>query len=222
MQQIKVQLLNEEWVLDSRKCCYWPKRQCLIIADLHLEKARALSPEHLLPQYDSIDTLERVSECLDFFQPKQVICLGDSFHTATVAKHLPNELLKNINALIKRVKQWIWVLGNHDPELPPHLLGECYEMIRFDEITFSHEPLNLKDHSKQLCGHYHPKVKIKIGMHKISGACFIANDNLMILPSLGSFTGGLNIDDPAITQHIKKTNRKVYLTANEKIWPIKT
>ena len=221
MQQIKVTLLNEQWILDARKCCYWPKHECLIIADLHLEKARALSPENLLPQYDSIDTLKKLAALLTFYRPKQVVCLGDSFHTVAVAKNLPKDILKKINNLIKQVNQWIWISGNHDPELPSSLLGERYGILQLDDITFTHEPLGFQNYTKQLCGHYHPKVKIKMGMQKIGGACFVANKQLMILPSLGSFTGGLSIDDPAINQLIAKKDRIVYLIANKKIWTLK-
>ena len=50
----------------------------------------------------------------------------------------------------------------------------------------------------QVCGHFHPKARIKAGPRRITRPCFIGDGVRLILPSFGAYTGGLDIMDPAI------------------------
>ncbi|MFT6791523.1 MAG: hypothetical protein ACJA04_000725 [Cellvibrionaceae bacterium] len=43
---------------------------------------------------------------------------------------------------------------------------------------------------------------------------------LMLPPLFGTFTGGLDIDDTALTQWISKPERKVFLIYRQKNWPL--
>ena len=58
----------------------WHEMDTVIVADLHLEKGSAFAQRGtLLPPYDSRSTLRALSKVLQRYDPKQVICLGDSF-----------------------------------------------------------------------------------------------------------------------------------------------
>ena len=90
----------------------------------------------------------------------------------------------------------IWVLGNHDPEIPSFIKGQKTEKYRIGDISLNHE---FEEGEKfQIIGHYHPKTRVKLAGQKISCKCFIASQNLIIMPSLGYYTGGLLVEDKAI------------------------
>ncbi|MEO0444320.1 MAG: ligase-associated DNA damage response endonuclease PdeM [Pseudomonadota bacterium] len=222
MQTVAIAIFNKQWILDARKCLYWPEQSCLIVSDLHLEKAKTLNQTHPIPCYDSIDTLQRLESVINDYKPETLISLGDSFHTALSAKTLSPTLLAQINHLCAKVTTWYWILGNHDPKLPDTIQGHCIDTLSIADITFSHQPLDSTAYPFQVCGHYHPKIRVKLGMQKTTGACFIHSDQLFIMPAMGTFTGGLNIDDPSISKLITPKQRSVYLINNHKLWPMST
>ncbi len=68
-------------LLDPSGALFWRERALLAIADLHLEKGSAFARRGaLLPPYDTQATLEQLARTVRRFQPRTVVCLGDSFH----------------------------------------------------------------------------------------------------------------------------------------------
>ena len=50
----------------------------------------------------------------------------------------------------------------------------------------------------EIAGHLHPKARLRTRRRHLSCRCFAADADRLLLPALGSFTGGLNVLDPAI------------------------
>ncbi|MEC7123043.1 MAG: phosphoesterase, partial [Pseudomonadota bacterium] len=68
-------------MLDPRGALYWPDRDLLAIADLHFEKGSHFATMGVpLPPHDTARTLDDVTALLADWQPRTVVCLGDSFH----------------------------------------------------------------------------------------------------------------------------------------------
>src|ERR1700752_2879 len=94
---------------------YWPSRQALLVADLHLEKASWFARlGQFLPPYDSLATLSSLANEVERTDVRCLYCLGDSFHDRfgcdRLAPQAP-ELLSNLTSQL----DWVWIVGNHDP-----------------------------------------------------------------------------------------------------------
>lgn len=209
---------GQELLLDASGGLYWPAEEMLIVSDLHLEKASFLAQfGSALPQYDSRDTLHRLEKLIGEYRPRRLICLGDSFHDRRAFDRLPQGEKDMLARLIDGQEEWHWILGNHDPSLPNTLPGLSDIRHLRGDITLTHE-LD-KDAPRQIIGHYHPKVKLKLRGHRVSGRCFLVAEHLLIMPAFGSFTGGLNCEDIAITTLTKSPFNR-YLLYREQVWKL--
>jgi len=71
---------------------YWPAREALLVADLHLEKASWYARGgQMLPPYDSIATLAELTSLADSTGAGEIWCLGDSFHDRHGCERLPEQ-----------------------------------------------------------------------------------------------------------------------------------
>ena len=93
---------------------WWPARRALIVADLHFEKGSWFARHgQFLPPYDSLATLADLGALVSAWQPRELWCLGDSFHDAQGCARLPAAAQATLRALTGAMR-WTWVTGNHD------------------------------------------------------------------------------------------------------------
>lgn len=177
---------------------WWESQRTLIVSDLHLEKGSSYARRgQLLPPYDTGATLKLVEGLVDELDPDRVISLGDSFHDPRAEERLvPADRLR-IRTLTART-DWIWVEGNHDPDPPAHLGGRGTKELRIADCIFRHEPTGEQG---ELAGHLHPVARVAGRGRSVRRKCFVTDGERIILPSLGTFTGGLNVLDPAISRY---------------------
>ncbi|MGK9167049.1 ligase-associated DNA damage response endonuclease PdeM [Inquilinus limosus] len=182
---------------DPSGVLWWPERRWLLVADLHLEKATALAQRsrRLLPPYDSTATLARLGAAIDRLDPAAVVALGDSFHDSEGADRLAADDLAMLTRLA-RGRDWTWVLGNHDPDLPATLPGDRTEELRLDGLVCRH--VARPGDAGEISGHYHPKAAVDGRAGRVTGRCFVADSDRLVLPAFGAYTGGLDVLDPAI------------------------
>ena len=113
---------------DHRGALFWRERSLLAVADLHFEKGSSYARgAQFLPPYDTVATLEKLEACLTRFQPRHVVCLGDSFHDAEGSQRMEAAARSRLAAMMQG-RSWIWILGNHDPAPPKDLGGEVMEL----------------------------------------------------------------------------------------------
>lgn len=186
------------FLLDGRRALLWPAERTVIVSDLHLGKGQDFAQHgHLLPPYDALATLAHLHAMFSTLKPARVIALGDSFHRAHSLQHfLPNER-QALEDCLDLVPEWIWVLGNHDPEPPKELRGAVTTAWHKHGITFRHE-LDGPIATPHIIGHYHPKARVPAHRRKLSYPCFAWNTQLLIMPAFGSFTGGLKVNHPTL------------------------
>lgn len=198
---------------------YWPAENALIVADLHLEKASSYAERGvMLPPYDSRETLMRLGETIDHFQAETVICLGDSFHDRDGADRLQPEDRETL-AIMQDNIEWIWVTGNHDPEISGSVSGHVCNDIRLGGVNLRHEPTNTAV-THEIAGHLHPAAKLALHGYTIRRPCFISNGLRLVLPAFGSFTGGLNILDPAFDPLFGTDGFSVWMMGQEGLYPV--
>jgi len=185
-----------ELVIDCAGVAYWPTQQALLVADLHFEKGSSFARRgQLLPPYDTMATLKRLSQCIEKWQPKLVVALGDSFHDDKAAQRLSKECFQMLASLL-RARDWVWISGNHDPSPPQGLGGEVMNCLSLGELNLRHEP-QVAAAPGEIAGHLHPKARLVRRGRSVRRSCFAASRSRMILPSFGAYTGGLNVFDPA-------------------------
>ena len=216
-----IRLGGHSLLLDRSGVLIWPGRSTLIVTDLHLEKGSSAARRgRLLPPYDTRDTLVRLAAVMDAYEPATVICLGDSFHDAEGPLRLGNEDLK-ILSILQDGREWIWVTGNHDPEISGRVGGNTASRIDLDGVTLRHEP-RAGPVSCEIAGHLHPAAKIAIRGACLRRPCFVGNQRRLILPAFGSFTGGLNVLDDAFAPLFGHDGFYVWLRGEDGLYPVST
>ena len=195
---LQLHLRGELFTPLAQGALWWAAERTLIVSDLHLEKGSSYARRgQLLPPYDTSATLKLVETLVAEFEPDCVISLGDSFHDPLAEARLsPAERLR-IRALTAQT-DWVWVEGNHDPDPPAHLGGRGAKVLRKGNCVFRHEPTG---EPGELSGHLHPVARVKGRGRSLRRKCFVTDGHRLIMPSMGTFTGGLNILDEAVSRH---------------------
>jgi uncharacterized protein len=211
-----IHLAGERLMLDPAGALIWPAAAMLIVSDLHLEKGSSFARRGmLLPPWDTHATLERLTLLLRRYRPRIVMALGDSFHDRHGAQRLPSAEQTRLNAM-SEVHRFIWVQGNHDPSPPEGIAGEWVETFKTDSLVFRH--VAIEDATPgEISGHYHPKATAPARGGSITRACFIADARRIILPAFGSYSGGLDVRDPAITRLFPRGGR-IFLLGKERLF----
>ena len=180
------------------KALYWPARNALIVADLHLEKASWFAKRgQMLPPYDSLATLERLAQLIDEAGAREIWCLGDNFHDDAGTERLGGKAKVLLTQMIAQTN-WHWIVGNHDEHLPDQVGGRIEEEALVEGLVLRHRA-NVADQRPELSGHFHPKYRAVARGHGVSRPCFVRSATKLIFPAFGAFTGGLAADHPEIT-----------------------
>ncbi len=215
MQPIKFLLQQQTLWLSPESCLYWEEAAALIISDLHFGKSGHFRKEGIgIPQAAFKEDLQRLFAQVQFFKPKQVIVVGDFFHS-----HLNNEILlfekwrKDIASL-----QIHLVKGNHDilhnSWYAQNNIELHKEQLTLEPFTFIHEFVAVEnEHTYFFAGHVHPGIRIEgLAKQSLRFPCFYFSQQHALLPAFGKFTG-LHAIKP-------KKKDKVFAIVNKKIIPI--
>jgi uncharacterized protein len=219
--QQHISVCGKSFIADSSGALYWPAEKALIVADLHLEKGSSFAKRgQLLPPYDTRETLLQLAKAIDQFGAKTVIALGDSFHDREAAERM-NPRDRETLRIMQEDCEWIWVTGNHDPEVADWLGGFVLPEIKVEGLTLRHEPLGAWT-THEITGHLHPAAKISRDGFTLRRPCFIGNGLRLVLPSFGSYTGGLNVLDKAFDPLFGSEAFAVWMLGQEGLYPIAT
>ncbi|MAK62917.1 MAG: phosphoesterase [Ponticaulis sp.] len=214
---VQIELQSHElWPL-TEGALWWPARKTLIVSDLHLEKGSSFARrgQHL-PPYDTRTTLAQVQRLITRYQPKCVISLGDSFHDPRAHDRLSPHETEIVRDLTART-DWVWVEGNHDPDPPQHLGGRASKELHIGRLVFRHEPTG---ETGEIAGHLHPCARLAgRGGKLVRRRCFLTDGESLILPSMGAFTGGLNVLDPAFNV-MNRPRFRVYMSGAERVFAV--
>ena len=176
---------------------FWPARDALLVADLHLEKASWFAHRgQMLPPYDSLATLADLTALVAATGAHEIWCLGDSFHDVGGCDRLPAQARAMLTALTAATR-WTWITGNHDPVMVDRCGGDVVEEVLVDGLVLRHEAAPAEQRP-ELSGHFHPKLRVRVRGRLVQRRCFVAGATKLMLPAFGSLTGGLDAADPAI------------------------
>ena len=116
-------------------------------------------------------------------------------------------------------RDWVWITGNHDPTPPAGLGGDVMDELQVGNLILRHEP-KVNCEAGEIAGHLHPKARLQRRGRKISRSCFATDRKRMIMPSFGSYTGGLNIFDPAFDNLFDGKNFHALMRGDNQIYRI--
>ena len=176
---------------------YWPEKNALLVADLHLEKASFYARQgQMLPPYDSQATLSALADLVDKTGATTVFCLGDNYHDGEGEARLEPEAARRLVAMTGAL-EWIWITGNHDRDVAGTWGGLVVDEWTGEGLALRHEatPGSLLP---EISGHYHPKIRVPVRGRHVSRCCFVQGRHHLIMPAFGALTGGMAAQDPAI------------------------
>lgn len=182
-----------ELELLGSRAVYWPAQNALLVADCHFGKAEAFQSLGVsVPSGHTLRDLKRLDELQRETEASHLYVLGDLVHARGGLTE----------GLIAEVALWretfpadiTVVLGNHDqraggvPEMwRMRSVGEGY---RVGGLELSHHP---QAKGPCLYGHLHPVVTVKSALDRLRLPAFVLENERLLLPAFGTFTGGLNV-----------------------------
>jgi DNA ligase-associated metallophosphoesterase len=202
---------------DLSGALYWADERLLVVSDLHLEKGPSFAMRGvLLPPHDTTETLARLDAVIARYRPHTVIALGDSFHDREAHDRL-SVAHRDTLATLQTGRDWIWIVGNHDPDLPRDLGGSIASDVGIGPVVFRHEPTGT---AGEIAGHLHPKARVSRRGRSVERRCFASDGERAIMPAFGAYTGGLSIRDLAFAAIFKSLEFTAHVLGDNRMHAI--
>jgi uncharacterized protein len=215
----EISLAGITLVADPAGALYWPDEKLLVVADLHLEKGSAYATRGvLLPPYDTASTLARLARLIARYVPHLVIALGDSFHDGGGPSRMSEADRIALGAL-QRQRDWVWIVGNHDPDPDATVGGRYAEVLAIGPLSFRHQPL-AASYDGEIAGHLHPLARVVRRGRAISRRCFAGDHCRLVMPAFGAYAGGLNVRDRAIATLFPALDFMAHMLGERRLYPV--
>jgi uncharacterized protein len=188
---LPVEIGGEALIAMPERALWWPARQVLFVADLHLGKGAAFRAAALpVPEGSTAATLQKLTLLIKSLKPKTVVLLGDLWHSKWARD----------DGTLQRFQEWrrehmymdvVLTIGNHDARSGP-LEGDELRMTeeyRIGPFICTHHPQERAD-GYVLCGHLHPAAELEgKGRQNVRLPCFWVCEHYSVLPAFGELTG---------------------------------
>ncbi|MGJ8633584.1 MAG: ligase-associated DNA damage response endonuclease PdeM [Luteolibacter sp.] len=166
-------------------------KKYLVAADIHLGKSATFRAHGLpIPEGDSEKDLTRLLSLVSEHSPDHLVIAGDLFHAAS---GFTIDLVTRFTSFIQEIEiPFTLVKGNHDKKIK-YLPSEIAQPNHLDiaDIRIIHDPRDTSRDHFNICGHIHPVIRIPDGKKTcLRLPCFHLRENILTLPSFGTFTGG--------------------------------
>jgi uncharacterized protein len=189
--------------LSPERCIFWEEEKALIVSDLHLGKTGHFRKAGIaVPQTLLQEDMQRLVNVIQYFQPRQLIIVGDLFHSVANKEHeLFVKWRADFPGIIFRLIKGNHDILSHDWYAAAGIMVEA-ESWQLQQYCFCHEPLpafepktkgRLEDMPGDTCffsGHLHPGIRMRgLGKQALSLPCFYFSERLAILPAFSRFSG---------------------------------
>lgn len=186
-------ILGNQFVVSAQKVLFWQNEHTLILSDLHLGKSGHFRKHGIgIPQSVFLEDLQRLMTAIQFFNPQEIIIVGDLFHSTENKEH---ELFARWRNAIASIPIHL-VMGNHDV-----LNKEWYQQVGINmhdatlnkkQFVFLHDKAEMHTVPERyyFTGHIHPGVRMSgKGKQSLQLPCFYFDKHFAVLPAFGKFTG---------------------------------
>lgn len=191
---------NQQLWLSPDRCIFWEEEKALIVSDLHFGKTGHFRKSGIgVPQTVYREDLHRLLALLQYFQPRQLLVVGDLFHSRENKElELFQRWRNDLAGLAVRL-----IMGNHD------ILGEEWyreagievipQQLQIGDFLFVHDIEDADDGGQTavygFSGHIHPGIRINgMGRQSIHLPCFYFGASYAVLPAFSRFTGTVSIE----------------------------
>lgn len=184
------QFAGETLWLDPRRAVWWPRGSAVLVADLHLGKARILRERGIpVPEGTTCADLQRLAAVLEALRPKRLLILGDLVHGRPQPGQPWLEHWLDFRRR-HRALEIAAVRGNHDHRLDFSAMaiedwGSCADLGPF---RIRHDPSS--ERLPVLSGHVHPVAKIRLGRLSARFPCLWLRPEQAVLPAFTALAGG--------------------------------
>lgn len=193
---IETHVAGERVVLTGGRGVYWPARETLLVADLHLGKSGTFRANGApIPAGVEDESLARLGALAGACRASRVVVLGDLLHARS-----------GVTAWLRaRVADWraglacevSLVPGNHDRGVRELCREWGLAMLepghREGPFAFRHEPGEAAG-VFTWAGHVHPAVTLRSAGDGVRLACFHIGARVGLLPAFSRFTGGARVE----------------------------
>ena len=185
---LDIKIFEETFTLHPTRALYWKASPILMISDVHLGKVSHFRKSGAaVPRGAIHKNFDLLNEVISYFNPLEVYFMGDLFHS-----YLNGEWQLFESWIRKQKHQTTLISGNHDIISPLKFesLGiRVCPVLRKHPFFFTHHPSEEEGYFN-FSGHLHPAVRLRgMGRQSLRLPCFFRNENQMILPAFGEFTG---------------------------------
>jgi DNA ligase-associated metallophosphoesterase len=208
---LTIDLQGEKIDLLPERALWWERESTLIVADLHWGKTAHFRKNGIaIPAQSQNKDEMRLAQLLQSTRAERLIIAGDLFHSRSnqqvdLFTHFRNH---------HQTLQVDLVIGNHDilkkEEYARFHLSLHQECLTIEPFCIAHD--HLASSHFVIHGHVHPAMRIKSKGNNQAAfklCCFAVQEDRMILPAFGEFTG-THLVDAAEQKHI-------YLIAEDKV-----
>jgi uncharacterized protein len=207
---LEVSIAGQAFALLPDRAAFHFASASLLLADVHLGKSVAFARGGLPMDPSTVQgimqrDLDRITTLIQQCQARQLIIVGDLFHSRSGCDATTLSLLAHWRSIHHALPITL-IRGNHDRasgDPPPHLSITCLSNgATLNALTLHHEPLSraalttrASDQGPIIAGHLHPVISLSgMARQKLRCACFwIQDDKQLILPAFGTFTGGYEV-----------------------------
>lgn len=186
---LRMQRAGETVVLLGDRALYWPARERLIIADLHLGKGDVFRRHGIaVPAGTTQEDLDRLTQLLAITAARELWIVGDVLHGPASQAGWRDAWMH-----WRQSHAWLEVAaftGNHDRALEGANLGlrQLGEWQADGPFMFRHEPQVDMQGRHVIAGHVHPKGRLA-GVPR-SWPAFWLTPAMTVLPAFSALTGG--------------------------------
>jgi len=196
-------IMNQQFWLTTDRTMYWEEEKALIVSDLHFGKTGHFRKSGIgVPASVYKEDLQRLIVQIQYFQPREMIIVGDMFHSRA---NRELELFMKWRLDLSDIT-FSLIRGNHDV-----LQEKWYENagIQLCPQTLSRHQFHfIHDITDQLekktgfirkkpgespyffSGHIHPGIRIQgAGKQSLCFPCFYFGKKYAVLPAFSRFTG---------------------------------
>ena len=194
-------ILGNTFLLSASRCIFWEEERILIMSDLHLGKTGHFRKSGIaIPQAIFKEDMQRLVTQLQIFKPRQVIIIGDMFHSYDNKEHefflkwrqdfadIPIHLVKGNHDILKEA--WYAKAGI--------TINKCE--LTIGDFVFVHDfnDCSIPDKGYIFSGHIHPGVTVRgAGRQSLHFPCFYFGKEYAVLPAFSKFTGTYTIEPKA-------------------------
>ena len=171
-----------EFMLLPSRTLFWPSRNILVVADLHLGR--------IVPRYPKIvegvkQALQRLSGALEHTQANRLLFLGDLFHMRNNYHHDVVHVFEQWRMRYSTVEMLL-IRGNHERAMgdpPAQLQLTCMDPGYHESgVTFLHEPRQMSQFT--MCAHLHPCLLVPTNRALATTVpCFVWNEDYLYMPA---------------------------------------